>query len=429
MRKKEDDYNNSNNKKQGSLNKYGDGVAWFRGELIGKGSFGCVYLATLKNPKSKYGYFPSVMAVKSAEVSVSGSIQKEGEVLNNVKGCSNIIQCYGEETTTGQNGLMVFNLLLEYGSGGTLADRIKKFGDVGLNEFEVRGYTKNILEGLSHIHCNGYVHCDLKPENILLVNNSCKGGVEFRAKIGDFGLAKRVMQSKKRKLEPYFRGTPLYLSPEAVEDCVQESPCDVWALGCTVLEMLTGKPPWYGGNLDTEQVLKKIGEGHELPKIPSNLSKDAKSFLKGCFVRKAMYRLTADMLLNHPFVEGLVDDDDGPEEFPVVEDVLGVESILFVAETDDDVFSYDSQSDKWEYASDEDDFYCCSGDDVEDFVDNVESTFSEEGMTKEELLNIADSRADAKADHITRSTITVPSQGNSNSSPQYPVNLTIRAGV
>lgn len=404
-------------KKQRMVNTYGDGVAWFRGAMIGKGSFGCVYLATLRNPKSKYSYFPSVMAVKSAEVSASGTIQKEGEVLNNVKGCSSIIQCYGEETTTGENGLMVYNLLLEYGSGGTLADRIKKFGDEGLPEFEVRAYTKSILKGLNHIHSNGYVHCDLKPENILLVPNSCKESAEFRAKIGDFGLAKRVKQNKKRKLEPYFRGTPLYLSPEAVEDCIQEGPSDVWALGCTVLEMLTGKPPWCEGeDLDTEQILKKIGGLRELPKIPSKLSKDAQSFLKGCFVRKTMYRLTAEMLLSHPFVEGLVDDEEEDLEFPVVEDVLGVESILFVAETDDDEFSNDSLSDNWEYASDEDDFYCCSEDDA------IESTFSEEESTREAIRNITESRSDAKPDHIPKPTITVPSQVN-------PVNLTIRAGV
>ena len=120
------------------MNEFGDGVAWYRGAMVGKGSFGCVYLATLKNPRLKNSYFPAVMAVKSAEVSVSGSIQKEREVLNNIKGCPYIIRCFGDETTTGQNGAMVYNLLLEYGSGGTLAERIKKSGIKGLSEFERR---------------------------------------------------------------------------------------------------------------------------------------------------------------------------------------------------------------------------------------------------------------------------------------------------
>ena len=112
--------------------KYGDGMAWFRGCLIGKGCFGSVYVANLKKPKSRYSSFPPILAVKSAEVSVSSSIQKEKEVLNNLRGCRNVIRCFGEEITTGENGQMVYNLLLQYGSGRTLADLINKSGRNGL---------------------------------------------------------------------------------------------------------------------------------------------------------------------------------------------------------------------------------------------------------------------------------------------------------
>ncbi|KAL4570961.1 hypothetical protein LXL04_017710 [Taraxacum kok-saghyz] len=114
------------------LSKYGDGMAWFRGCLIGKGCFGRVYVANLKKPKSRYSSFPPILAVKSAEVSVSSSIQKEKEVLNNLRGCRNVIRCFGEEITTGENGKMVYNLLLQYGSGRTLADLINKSGRNGL---------------------------------------------------------------------------------------------------------------------------------------------------------------------------------------------------------------------------------------------------------------------------------------------------------
>ncbi|KAK6787534.1 hypothetical protein RDI58_016059 [Solanum bulbocastanum] len=69
-----------------------------------------------------------------------------------------------------------------------------------VNEF---GDGVSMLRGLNHIHAIGYVHCDMKPENVLLVPSSSKGSVEFRAKIGDLGLAKRGNQSKKRRLEPY----------------------------------------------------------------------------------------------------------------------------------------------------------------------------------------------------------------------------------
>ncbi|KAF5932509.1 hypothetical protein HYC85_028680 [Camellia sinensis] len=124
----------------------------------------------------------------------------------------------------------------------------------------------------------------------------------FEVKIGDFGLTKRAKQNKKRRLDPYWRGTPMYLS-------------DIWAFGCIVLEMLTGKPPWVGKeDLDAEVLLRQIGEGHELPKVPSEVSEEGREFLKGCFARKSMYRLTDEMLLNHSFVEGLVEDDGEIEE-------------------------------------------------------------------------------------------------------------------
>ncbi|KAK6120907.1 hypothetical protein DH2020_045348 [Rehmannia glutinosa] len=340
------------------VNEYGDGVAWIRGPMLGKGSFGRVYLATLKNPTSQYSCFPSVMAVKSAEVSVSGTIQKEKEVMSNLNVCPYLIKCFGEETTMGENGVMAYNLLLEYGSGGTLADRIKKSGSNGLPELEVKMHTRSILSGLNHIHDLGYVHCDVKPDNILLVRNAESGGItEFRAKIGDFGLAKKEKQSKKRKLEPCWRGTLRYLSPEAVIDYVQEAPCDVWAIGCIVLEMLTGKPPWEGEK--TEDILAKIRAGNELPKIPNEISNEARDFLKCCFVRKSIYRLNCEMLLNHPFIEDLDSDDLYKSDDDLSDD-------LFAYELDDG--SEDDSSSYWceEDADSMDDEPGCSSAEVVD---------------------------------------------------------------
>ncbi|XP_076897781.1 mitogen-activated protein kinase kinase kinase 20-like [Bidens hawaiensis] len=353
---------------------YGDGKAWVRGGCIGKGCFGSVFMATLKKPKSRYSSYPQIMAVKSAEVSASASIQKEREVLNNVKGCRNVIRCFGDEITNAGNGLMVYNLLLEYGAGGTLADLIKRSGDIGLPESDVKRYARSIVRGLWHIHQCGYVHCDLKPDNILLVSGgsncsglgcSGSGGDEFVAKIGDLGLAKRAKQSKKGRLMSYWRGTPMYLSPEAVTDGVQEAPADIWAIGCIVLEMLTGSPPW-GRESDTtcEDVVNRIGEGNECPPIRSTLSSEAKSFLKGCFV-KSKFRLTADMLLVHPFLEGIDDNEEDDDEDDDSGDVYDINAIssLIMSENDDGYSSYS-------------DGVCWSEDDGEGTQTDINSCFS-----------------------------------------------------
>lgn len=352
--------------------KYGDGMAWFRGSLIGKGCFGSVFMANLKKPKSRYSSYPPIMAVKSAEVSVSSSIQKEREVLNNIRGCRNVIRCFGEEITTGEDGQMVYNLLLEYGSGGTLADLIKKSDGIGLPELDAKRHTRSILRGLRHIHHCGYVHCDLKPDNILLVGSSQDGGF-FTAKICDLGLAKRAKQSKKSKLVPYRRGTPMYFSPEVVIDGVQEPPSDIWAIGCILLEMLTGKPPWDSKpETDGDEILSRIGEHNESPSIPTAISREGRSFLKGCFSRKAMYRWTAEMLLAHPFLEGIGDDedDDNKVEEPEVFDINAISSSM-MSESE---ISFSSFSD----GSELEELYFWSEEDDEGMENEITSCFSVE---------------------------------------------------
>ncbi|KAF5758055.1 putative mitogen-activated protein kinase kinase kinase STE-STE11 family [Helianthus annuus] len=315
---------------------YGDGAAWVRGVMIGKGSFGYVFIANLKNDKSRYSLYPPVMAVKSAEVSASGSIQKEKEVMDNINGCPYVIKCFGEEITNGESGRMVYNMLLEYGSGGTLADAIKSSNGKGLPELDVRRHARSILRGLSHIHKRGYVHCDLKPQNVLLVANEGKTG-GFVAKIGDLGSAKKMKQMKKNKMNNYgpcWRGTPMYLSPEALVNGVQEQPADVWAVGCIVFEMLTGKPLWYS-NQDLG-VNEMISDGRDLFSGSSSLSAEGRSFLEKCLCRKVMCRLTANMLLKHPFLKGLHDDDiDEIEESHEVFDINTITSSSWFSDDDE----------------------------------------------------------------------------------------------
>ncbi|PIM97346.1 Mitogen-activated protein kinase kinase kinase [Handroanthus impetiginosus] len=192
----------------------------------------------------------------------------------------------------------------------------------------------------------------------------------------------------------------MYLSPEAVIDKVQEAPCDIWALGCIVLEMLTGKPPW---DVESEskkaEVLGKIGKGNELPKIPSTISKEAKDFLKGCFVRKTAYRLTTEMLLNHAFVEGL-DDDDGNDD----DEDVGAELEDAVVSESDDEWGYGCSADKW---------------------DSLSSSYEEESElicnSCEENEGVIGSSIESGS-HISK-------QSLSERRRHYPVSFTITAGI
>ncbi|KAB2612698.1 mitogen-activated protein kinase kinase kinase 2-like [Pyrus ussuriensis x Pyrus communis] len=164
------------------------------------------------------------MAVKSAQLFASESIQHEAEVLFEIKSCPFIIERFGKETTTTTDkGDKVYKLLLEYAAGGTLDGLIQRSNGHGLPEAHVKMYTRCILEGLIHI-----------PKCEYSTTTS-----SFVAKIADFGLSKR----SKEKYSGW-RGTPRYLSPEALKVMKQDESCDIWSLGCIVFEMLVGKSPW-----------------------------------------------------------------------------------------------------------------------------------------------------------------------------------------
>ncbi|XP_052205462.1 mitogen-activated protein kinase kinase kinase 20-like [Diospyros lotus] len=263
-------------------------MEWVRGDVVGHGSFGTVNLAI---PRKRSHEVPPFMAVKSCGSSHSGLLLNEKSTLEELNDCPQIIKCFGGGFSL-ENGERLCNLLLEFASGGSLADKLRNCRNHRLLESEVRRYSRSVLEGLRYIHGNGFVHCDLKLQNVLL----CQKDV---AKIADFGLAKRAGE----KTGPELRGTPLYMSPEMVVSGEQEAPADVWALGCLVAEMATGAPAWpCQPDADLCGLLMRIGVGQEIPEIPGNLSAEGKDFLGKCFVKDPRKRWTAEMLLSHPFV-------------------------------------------------------------------------------------------------------------------------------
>lgn len=260
---------------------------WVRGERLGHGSFGQVNVAVSTNHK-----YPAFMAVKSCSVSHSTTLLNEKLILDELSECPQIIHSFGHNLTQ-ENGENLYNILLEYASGGSLANKLK---NSSFSEYDVQRYTKNIVKGLCYIHKNGYVHCDMKLQNVLLVDV----GGRYVAKIADFGLAKRAGDMES---ECDLRGTLMYMSPEMVAGGEQESAADIWALGCLVLEMITGASAWKcPRSSDFRGLLMRIGVGDEVPEIPGNLSKQGRDFLGKCFLKNPEERWTAEMLSNHPFI-------------------------------------------------------------------------------------------------------------------------------
>jgi eukaryotic-like serine/threonine-protein kinase len=150
---------------------------------------------------------------------------------------------YGVEQSDG-----VPTLILELVEGPTLADRLAA-GPIPLPES--LGIARQIAEALEAAHARGIVHRDLKPANIKITPD---GSV----KVLDFGLAKAVASDAVQDLslsptvpvsgrhEGVILGTPAYMSPELARGRTADKRTDIWAFGCVVYEMLTGRPAFTG---------------------------------------------------------------------------------------------------------------------------------------------------------------------------------------
>ncbi|KAK4776938.1 hypothetical protein SAY86_005626 [Trapa natans] len=257
-------------------------MEWTRGPCIGFGSSAAVSIARFHNSGE-------ILAVKSAEFHRSETLQHEQRILSSLS-CPHIVSYKGCDITR-ERSMLLYNLFLEYLPRGTLADEIRRHGGK-LDETAIVRYGRQVMLGLDHLHSRGLVHCDVKSRNILIGEDG--------AKIADFGLAKRADEEAGT-----YCGTPAFMAPEVARKEGQSRAADVWAFGCTVIEMATGRLAW--GDADDAagspvSVLYRIGFSGWLPEIPGNLSVQAKDFLEKCLRRNPEDRWTASQLLNHPFL-------------------------------------------------------------------------------------------------------------------------------
>lgn len=296
---------------------------WLKGNIIGSGSFGTVHLAI----DSATG---ALFVVKSAR-SEAGivSLKNEANILENLDS-PYILKCMGKDVSKPENGETKCSLFFEYMAGGSLSDVIQKFGGA-LNEKLIRLYTREILQGLKYLHNNGIVHSDVKCKNVLL-------GASGNIKLADFGCAKRLMIDENLNTKTSssqscngIGGTPLWMAPEVLRNEDLVFAADIWSLGCTVIEMATGLPPWGAGNASNPMAaMLKIVKGNEVPEFPRHFSPEGIDFLAKCLQRDPRKRWTSEKLLCHPFLLHT--------SYSTREDAISPTSVL-------DVASYDSSDD------------------------------------------------------------------------------------
>lgn len=169
---------------------------------------------------------------------------------------------------------------------GSLQHNIKAFGK--FPEKLAASYTFKILSGLHYLHSKDVIHCDLKAANILTTKT---GGL----KLTDFGVSLSLkMKDDENTGEP--AGTPNWMAPEVIKFAGASAKSDIWSLGCTLVEMLTGKPPYAG--MPSFTALYRIVEDDE-PPIPKNLtlSEEGREFLMACFKKNPQDRPSAYELM------------------------------------------------------------------------------------------------------------------------------------
>lgn len=247
-------------------------------ELIGEGSFGKVY-------KGRKKYTGQVVALKfipkvgRSEKELK-SLRREIEIMRHLKH-DNIIEMLDSFETEKE-----VVAVTDYAEG----ELFQILEDDGhLEEDQVQSIACQLVSALYYLHSNRILHRDMKPQNILLG----KGGV---VKLCDFGFA-RAMSINTLVLTS-IKGTPLYMSPELVEEKPYDHTADLWALGCILYELNTGQPPYYTNSI-FQLVNLIIKDPVRWPKTMSPVFKD---FLQGLLTKDARHRLSWPELLQHPFV-------------------------------------------------------------------------------------------------------------------------------
>ncbi|HEX5840229.1 MAG TPA: protein kinase [Anaerolineales bacterium] len=199
--------------------------------LLGQGGMSAVYKATDPNLKR-------VVAIKLIHSHLSTDplfvqrFEGEASAVASLRH-PNIVQVYDFNTDNG-----VYYMVLEFIAGETLQDRLKRLADAGrqLSIEDAVKFTANIADAAGYAHQRGMVHRDIKPANIML-------DVQGQAILMDFGIVK-ILGGDSHTSTGAVVGTARYMSPELIRGEVADHRSDLYSLGVTLYEMLSGRPPF-----------------------------------------------------------------------------------------------------------------------------------------------------------------------------------------
>ena len=201
---------------------------------------------------------------------------------------------YGLEDADGVTGIV-----LELVEGPTLADRLER-GPLKIAEALV--IARQIADALNEAHEHGIIHRDLKPANIVLQGKTDLSPGDVRVKVLDFGLAKPMpvdlaagptaagSGSFDGTADGRILGTPAYMSPEQARGLTVDKRTDIWAFGCVLFEMLTGRRA-FDGDTVTDTLACVLEHEPDWTALPHETPEIVRKLVRRCLQKDPRKRL------------------------------------------------------------------------------------------------------------------------------------------
>src|SRR5215467_12933921 len=261
--------------------------------LLGTGGMGEVYRARDGRLERDVA-LKIVRPVLAADPDLMARLEREARVLATLSH-PHIAAIYGIEDVPAHAdvGSGARALVLELVAGETLADRLASAGTpgVGLSVAEAVEIASQIVSALDSAHERGIVHRDLKPANVKLTDDRI-------VKVLDFGLAKTTpspdmahsptITSGSR--DGVMLGTPAYMSPEQARGRGIDKRSDIWAFGCVLYELLTGRPAFARATI-ADTISAVLTDEPDWSRLPVDTPAPLKQLLQLCLTKDPRRRL------------------------------------------------------------------------------------------------------------------------------------------